>query len=124
LLKSVAPKDQIGLLRRRSDRFGVSQQALRLRALSRPVRRSGHTSGSVAVPGPYVPQPLSIMLELSEQSAEQHAREILALTKLNWNNNRLDGREPITTRAARSIGTILRHVPSDSAVGGRHAFYV
>jgi hypothetical protein len=87
-----------------------------------------YTSGSVPFyelyPGPYVPQPLSILLEQSEQSAEQHAREILALTKLNWNNSRLDGREPITMRAARSIGTILRHVPSDGAIGSRYAFYM
>lgn len=87
-----------------------------------------YTSGSVPFyehyPGPYVPQPLGIRLEQSEQSAEQHAREILALTKLNWNNSRLDGREPITMRAARSIGTILRHVPADGAVGGRYAYYM
>jgi hypothetical protein len=87
-----------------------------------------YTSGSVPFyefyPGPYVPQPLSIVLEQSEQSAEQHAREILALTKLNWNNSRLDGREPITMRVARSIGTILRHVPADGAIGGRYAFYM
>ena len=87
-----------------------------------------YTSGSVPFyefyPGPYVPQPLSILLQQSEQSAEHHAREILALTKLNWNNSRLDGREPITMRAARSIGTILRHVPADGAIGGRYAFYM
>jgi hypothetical protein len=87
-----------------------------------------YTSGSVPFyefyPGPYVPQPLSILLEQSEQSAERHAREILALTKLNWNNSRLDGREPITIRAARSIGTILRHVASDGVIGGRYAFYM
>jgi hypothetical protein len=87
-----------------------------------------YTSGSVPFyelyPGPYVPQPLGIALQQSEQSAEQHAREILALTKLNWNNSRLDGREPITMRAARSIGTILRHVPDDGTVGARYAFYM
>jgi hypothetical protein len=87
-----------------------------------------YTSGSVPFydlyPGPYVPQPLSVVLEQSEQSAEQHAREILALTKLNWNNSRLDGREPITMRAARSIGTILRHVAGDGVVGARYAFYM
>ncbi|MGO9955930.1 MAG: argonaute/piwi family protein [Solirubrobacteraceae bacterium] len=87
-----------------------------------------YTSGSVPFyefyPGPYVPQPLGITLQQSEQSAEQHAREILALTKLNWNNSRLDGREPITMRAARSIGTILRHVDDDGIVGARYAFYM
>jgi len=87
-----------------------------------------YTSGAVPFyelyPGPYVPTPLGIYLQQSEQPAEQHAIEILALTKLNWNNSRLDGREPITMRAARSIGTILRHVPSDGAVGSRYAFYM
>lgn len=87
-----------------------------------------YTSGSVPFyefyPGPYVPQPIAITLEQSEQSAEQHAREILALTKLNWNNSRLDGHEPITMRAARSIGTILRHVDANGTVGARYAFYM
>jgi hypothetical protein len=87
-----------------------------------------YTSGSVPFyefyPGPYVPQPIAITLQQSEQSAEQHAREILALTKLNWNNSRLDGREPITMRAARSIGTILRHVDDNGTVGARYAFYM
>ena len=87
-----------------------------------------YTSGSVPFyefyPGPYVPQPIAITLQQSEQSAEQHAREILALTKLNWNNSRLDGREPITMRAARSIGTILRHVDDNGVVGARYAFYM
>jgi hypothetical protein len=87
-----------------------------------------YTSGSVPFyefyPGPYVPQPIAITLQRSEQSAEQHAREILALTKLNWNNSRLDGREPITMRAARSIGTILRHVAGNGTVGARYAFYM
>lgn len=87
-----------------------------------------YTSGSVPFyefyPGPYVPQPLGVTLQQSELSAEQHAREILALTKLNWNNSRLDGREPITMRAARSIGTILRHVGDEDTVGARYAFYM
>ena len=87
-----------------------------------------YTSGSVPLyefyPGPYVPQPLGVTLQQSELSAEEHAREILALTKLNWNNSRLDGREPITMRAARSIGTILRHVGDEDTVGARYAFYM
>jgi hypothetical protein len=87
-----------------------------------------YTSGSVPFydfyPGPYVPQPLGITLQQSEESAEHHAREILALTKLNWNNSRLDGREPITMRASRSIGTMLRHVPAGGTVGARYAFYM
>src|ERR1700728_986982 len=37
---------------------------------------------------------------------------------------RLDGREPMTMRAARSIWTILRHVTNDGTVGARYAFYM
>ena len=91
-------------------------------------QQSLYTSGAVPFyehyPGPYVPQPLGIYLQQSEQPAEQHGSEILALTKLNWNNSRLDGRDPITIGAARRIGSILRHVPPDGAVGSRYAFYM
>ncbi len=87
-----------------------------------------YTSGSVpfygTYPGPYVPQAIGFSLDVAEQSPEQHAREILALTKLNWNNSRLDGRHPITTRAARGIGTILRHLEPDEPIGARYAFYM
>jgi hypothetical protein len=90
--------------------------------------QSLYTSGAVPFyehyPGPYVPQPLNVYLQQSEQSAEQHGTEILALTKLNWNNSRLDGRDPITIGAARRIGSILRHVPPEGAVGSRYAFYM
>jgi hypothetical protein len=90
--------------------------------------QSIYTSGAVPFyehyPGPYVPQPLSVFLQQSEQSAEQHGTEILALTKLNWNNSRLDGRDPITIGAARRIGSILRYVPPEGAVGSRYAFYM
>jgi hypothetical protein len=75
-------------------------------------------------PGPYVPQPLAIRLDAVEVAAQRHAIELLALTKLNWNHSRLDGREPITTLAARSIGTILRHVPPGVPIGNRYAFYM
>jgi hypothetical protein len=64
-----------------------------------------------------VPQPLAITLHQTELSPQQHASEILALTKLNWNHSRLDGREPITTLAARGIGNILRQVAPGDVIG-------
>jgi hypothetical protein len=86
-----------------------------------------YTTGSIpfyeTYPGPYVPQPLSITLESSD-GGRRHALELLALTKLNWNHSRLDGHDPITTLAARSIGSILRHVEPGGAVGNRYAFYM
>jgi hypothetical protein len=87
-----------------------------------------YTTGSIpfyeTYPGPYVPQPLGISLDSAELAPQRHASELLALTKLNWNHSRLDGRDPITTLAARSIGNILRHVASDGPIGNRYAFYM
>jgi hypothetical protein len=87
-----------------------------------------YTTGSIpfyeTYPGPYVPQPLGIALDSPEFAPQRHASELLALTKLNWNHSRLDGRDPITTLAARSIGNILRHVPHGASIGNRYAFYM
>jgi hypothetical protein len=38
------------------------------------------------------------------------ARDMLGLSKLNWNNTQFDGGEPITVRAARRVGDILKNV--------------
>jgi hypothetical protein len=55
-----------------------------------------YTRGSVeffgTYPGLYVPLPLEMVCEDTEESVEILAREILALTKMNWNNTQLDGK--------------------------------
>lgn len=65
-----------------------------------------------AYPGMYVPRPLELKLEHTESTTRELAKEILALSKLNWNNTQFDGGEPITVRAARQVGDILKCVPT------------
>ena len=48
----------------------------------------------------------------------------MALTKLNWNQTRLDGREPITLRTAGRVGGILRYLDPDDAVAASYAYYM
>jgi hypothetical protein len=48
----------------------------------------------------------------------------MALTKLNWNQTRLDGREPITLRTANRVGGILRYLEPDESVATRYAYYM
>ena len=87
-----------------------------------------YTSGAVpfyrTYPGHYVPQPLGIRTVQTESGPESLAEEILALTKMNWNQTRLDGRVPITLRTARTVGSILRHHGSDAPMSGRYAHYM
>lgn len=71
-----------------------------------------YTRGSIdffkSYPGMYVPRPLEFLAVGSSRSIHELAAEILALSKLNWNNTQLDGAEPITVNAARRVGDILK----------------
>lgn len=87
-----------------------------------------YTRGSVdffsTYPGLYVPRPLLFRCEHTEQTPRFLAQEILALTKMNWNNTQFDGAEPITIRAARQVGAILKYVDEDSRIQPRYSFYM
>lgn len=75
-------------------------------------------------PGMYVPRPLEFTVSRSETPLEQLSREMLSLSKLNWNNTQIDGGEPITLRAARRVGDILKCVPDDGVVQPSYRFYI
>jgi hypothetical protein len=75
-------------------------------------------------PGMYVPRPLEFSVIRSETSLEQLAREMLSLSKLNWNNTQFDGGEPITLRAARRVGDILKCVPEGGVIQPSFRFYI
>lgn len=87
-----------------------------------------YTRGSVeffsTYPGMYVPLSLAFRLEGAEETSRFHAQEILALTKMNWNNTQFDGFEPITIRAARQVGKILKHVGEHDPMQSHYSFYM
>lgn len=87
-----------------------------------------YTRGSVdffsTYPGMYVPRPLLIRCERTEQTPKFLAQEILALTKMNWNNTQFDGGDPITIRAARQVGAILKYVPNNSGIASAYRYYM
>ena len=87
-----------------------------------------YTRGSVpfygTYPGMYIPTPLPFRMVETESSPEHLAQELLALTKMNWNQTQLDGRQPITLRTADRVGQILRHLSPQDRPQGRYAFYM
>ncbi|MFJ6944171.1 hypothetical protein ACISU4_05865 [Streptomyces wuyuanensis] len=87
-----------------------------------------YTRGSVpfygTYPGMYIPAPLPFRMVDTESSPEHLAEELLALTKMNWNQTQLDGRLPITLRTANQVGQILRHLGPQERPQGRYAFYM
>ena len=87
-----------------------------------------YTRGSVdffsAYPGLYVPHPLEVRIGKVESAARSLAEEILALSKMNWNNTQFDGAWPITLRAAKQVAAILRQCPEGVPIQARYAFYM
>ncbi|MXW74581.1 MAG: hypothetical protein F4Z58_00890 [Acidimicrobiaceae bacterium] len=87
-----------------------------------------YTRGSVefyrVYPGMYIPTPLGIRPAVTERSIEHLAEEVLALSKMNWNQSQLDGRLPITLRASRKVAGILKNLPDGSPASGRYAMFM
>ncbi|HWB17384.1 MAG TPA: hypothetical protein VG538_13330 [Vicinamibacterales bacterium] len=75
-------------------------------------------------PGMYVTRALEFMAYRAETPVEQLAREMLSLSKLNWNNTQFDGGEPITVRAARRVGDILKCVAGGGKVQPTFRFFM
>ena len=86
------------------------------------------TRGSVPVyrtyPGLRVPRPLLLRPHTLDTPIGDVARDILALTKMNWNSTQFDGALPIPIRAARQVGKVLRHVPIGQKEATEYPYYM
>jgi hypothetical protein len=74
-------------------------------------------------PGAYIPRALEFVRDDGETSASDLAQELVGLSKLNFNNTQFDSGDPITVRAARRVGDILKHVPSGKKVNARFRYF-
>jgi len=87
-----------------------------------------YTSGYLPVQGRYphghVPSPLQIADHVGDTPPRQLLREIMMLTKMNWNSANMSGLMPITLRFSRMVGDILREVPEDQVPQPKYKFYM
>jgi hypothetical protein len=87
-----------------------------------------HLRGSVdffqTYPGQYIPRPFVFRCEHTHQTPTFLAREILALSKMNWNKTQFDGGSPITVDAARKVSGILKYVGPDDPIAHRYSHYM
>lgn len=75
-------------------------------------------------PGRYIPNPIEVRLFTFDESPEQICKEILALTKMNWNNTQFDRRYPITIDCSRKVGEILKYIEEDEKPQIKYSFYM
>jgi hypothetical protein len=87
-----------------------------------------YTGGSIefysTYPGMYVPQPIGLRHRSPNGSLTHLAAETLALTKMNWNQTRLDGKLPVTLRTAAQVKQVLRFCTPGSPIATRYAHYM
>ena len=80
-----------------------------------------YTRGSVPYYGTYpglrVPRPLLLVPhENSDSVILTLAKDVLALTKVNWNTTQFDQKLPAPIKAARDVGRILKHIDFGTTV--------
>ncbi len=87
-----------------------------------------YTRGSVpyyeTYPGRYIPRAIEIKLASYDEAPNVICDEILALTKMNWNNTQFDRQMPITIECARNVGEILKYLTPDDNMQLKYSFYM
>ncbi|MDD9996225.1 MAG: hypothetical protein OXQ89_00625 [Rhodospirillaceae bacterium] len=87
-----------------------------------------YTRGSVwyyqTYPGLYVPQPIELRSVKCEESPNFIAKEILGLTKMNWNNTQFDGKYPVTLGCSRKVGEIMKYLTDSDTPQIRYGYYM
>lgn len=70
----------------------------------------GYQPQHLTYPGPHVPVPIELV-GVDESDTESVARDLLALTKMNWNSARSAAALPITLSFARKVGGVIAEIP-------------
>jgi len=87
-----------------------------------------YTRGSVhqyqTYPGMYIPAPLEIRIVSAASSTKTVCKEVLGLTKMNWNNTQFDNKYPITIGCAKRVGEIMKYLGENEQPKESYAFYM
>lgn len=90
-------------------------------------RRFLYTTGYLPQLGRYphghVPAPLEVAEHQGDTAPIDTIRELMTLTKMNWNTARFAEHMPITLRFSRFVGHVLREL-DDDPIQSRYAFYM
>lgn len=72
---------------------------------------TGYISALQAFPHGHVPLPLKLTDHIGDSSIKDILRELMVLTKMNWNSANFGSLLPITLRFSSLVGDIMKEVP-------------
>lgn len=85
---------------------------------------SGYTPYLRAYPGPRVPRPLLIIRHGGLSGPQRIGREMLKLTKLNWNTARFSSSLPSTLMYAEFVKAVLAQTPEEQSISEDYSSYM
>jgi hypothetical protein len=75
-------------------------------------------------PSLYIPGPVEVRKADGDASMRQVCREVLALSKMNWNNTQMGGKMPITLRGASNVGDVMKYVEDNNKPVMHYRYYM
>ncbi len=85
---------------------------------------TGYLKALERYPHGHVPSPIEIYDHYGDSSKATLIKEVLILTKMNWNSANFSGAMPITLRFADLVGEILREMPEGFEPNPKYKFYM
>jgi hypothetical protein len=114
----------IKLLRRRGKYPVMRGTLLPLDRQTGVLYTTGYVPYYETFPGQHVPHPLEISIFEGESTLRRVAEEIMALTKLNFNNCNFFDSLPITLRFAQKVGEIIQYAEEHATLPDKYYFYM
>lgn len=75
-------------------------------------------------PGLHIPHPLEISIYEAESTLKKISEEILALTKMNFNNCNYYNSLPITIQFAQKVGEIIQYIDENAIPPNKYYYYM
>nr|MDZ8063832.1 hypothetical protein [Nostoc sp. EkiNYC01] len=85
---------------------------------------SGYSPFQRSYCGPRVPHPIEILEHHGDSSWDVILKEILGLTKMNWNTADFACSDPVTTAFSQRVGHILAELPPNLPMRYEYRFYM
>ncbi len=85
---------------------------------------SGYLRSRKAYLHGHVPSPIRITDHVGDTAQEKLLREVLSLTKMNWNSANFYSKMPITLLFSRLVGDIMRELPNSTEPEPKYKYYI
>lgn len=85
---------------------------------------SGYVPYLRTYPGQRVPRPIEVVEHYGDTPWDALLKELLALTKMNWNTADFSMSMPVTVAFSRRVGEVLAELPADLPLRPEYRFYM